>query len=143
MMLFGNAVSLPARKRSRFGTVMSTTAISTAVLLAGSSAFAQNAPARPAQAAADQAGVEEVVVTGSRIVREGYEAPTPLTVVSTEQLEKRADASLADFLNTMPAVAGSYSSTSTQQQIAGAIAGIQALNLRSLGQNRVLVLIDG
>lgn len=143
MMLFGNAVSLPARKRSRFGTVMSTTAISTAVLLAGSSAFAQNAPARPAQAAADQAGVEEVVVTGSRIVREGYEAPTPLTVVSTEQLEKRADASLADFLNTMPAVAGSYSSTSTQQQIACAIAGIQALNLRSLGQNRVLVLIDG
>ena len=144
MILLGNGVSPSARQRSRIGTVMSTTAISTAVVLAaGASAFAQNAPVRPAQGAADAASVEEVVVTGSRIVREGYEAPTPLTVVSTEQLEKRADASIADFLNTMPAVAGSYSTTSTQQQIAGAIAGIQALNLRALGQNRVLVLIDG
>src|SRR6185295_4284819 len=46
-------------------------------------AIAADAAAQQAQAPA----VEEIVVTGSRIVRDGYEAPTPVTVVGAEQLQ--------------------------------------------------------
>lgn len=86
---------------------------------------------------------EEIIVTGSRIVREGYRAPTPLTVVGTEALDSAADPSMVNFLGTMPAVTGSLTPVSGTLGLAGGIAGIQSLNLRSLGGNRVLVLLDG
>ena len=130
--------------------MMSTTAISTAVIIAAAMptlAMAQPAP-KPAQAApkaAQAAGesVEEVVVTGSRIVREGYEAPTPLTVVGTEQIEKAADSNIANMLATMPAITGASLATNQQAGLSPGAAGLSALNLRSLGTNRVLVLLDG
>ncbi len=128
------------RKISRLNAMLSTTAISTAIaIIAGSQApaFAQTAQT------AEQAPVEEIVVTGSRIVREGYEAPTPLTVVGTEQIEKAADSNLIGFLTTMPALTGSATTTSGATSLSPGTAGLQSLNLRSLGANRVLVLLDG
>ena len=125
----------------RKSLIMSTTALSTVVAIMTAPALAQTA--KPTQGAADQSAVEEVVVTGSRIVREGYEAPTPLTVVGTEALEKNADVSLASFLNTMPALAGSSITSSGQSSISPGTSGMQTLNLRSLGASRVLVLLDG
>lgn len=47
------------------------------------------------------ARLEEVLVTGTRIVRDGYQAPTPLTVVSTEEIESSSNSNVASFLNTM------------------------------------------
>ena len=125
---------------------MSCTAISTAAVIAAAMptlAMAQSAPAaKPSQAAGEQS-VEEVIVTGSRIVREGYEAPTPLTVVGTEQIEKAADSNIANMLATMPAVTGAALATNSQSGLSPGAAGLSALNLRSLGSNRVLVLLDG
>lgn len=46
--------------------------------------------------------LQEVTVTGSRIRREGFEAPTPVVVISTEALQNTATSNLADTLNTMP-----------------------------------------
>ncbi len=132
-----------ARNRSRLNAMMSSTAIA-AVMAFSASAFAQStAPAAKSGQTAEQAPVEEIVVTGSRIVREGYEAPTPLTVVSNEQIEKSADANLIGFLNTMPALTGNMTPVSGSTQLSPGIAGLQTLNLRSLGSNRVLVLLDG
>src|SRR5688500_10309415 len=54
-----------------------------------------------AQSAAPLA-VEEVVVTGSRIVRNGNDAPTPVTVASGEQLNMAVPRSLTDALNQLP-----------------------------------------
>lgn len=96
-----------------------------------------------APAASTPAPVEEVVVTGSRIVREGYEAPTPLTVVSSEQLQNSASPNLMSMLNDMPALAGSAMTTNTNGATTNASAGNQNLNLRGLGANRTLVLLDG
>ena len=100
------------------------------------------AAATPAATPAN-AAIEEVVVTGSRIVREGYEAPTPLTVVGAEQLEKRADATIIGFLATMPAISGQAQSNNTTGLNGRGTVGVQSIDLRALGATRVLVLLDG
>src|SRR4051812_45669569 len=93
--------------RTRALTTVSTFAIAAHSLLGAHVAHA--AAAQP-QAAA----VEEVVVTGSRIVREGYEAPTPLAVMNVEALENSATANVADALKDMPVFAGA-ATPATQQ----------------------------
>src|SRR5262245_28853258 len=66
-------------------------------ILGGSigTALAQAAPAAPAEP-------ETVVVTGSRILRDGFAAPTPVTVTSADQIQTSATAFAADYLNTLP-----------------------------------------
>ena len=105
-------------------------------------AYAQSASKGP-QVSDTAAAPEEIVVTGSRIVREGYESPTPLTVVGAEQLENSADSSIVAFLGTMPAISGNATTGNTTQQNGNGGVGVQSLNLRALGPNRVLVLLDG
>jgi iron complex outermembrane recepter protein len=86
--------------------------------------------------------VEEVIVTGSRIVRDGYEAPTPLTVVGVEQIQDSGKQNIADTLNLMPVFQGS-STPATTGTGNGGTSGGNNLNLRALGANRTLVLFDG
>src|SRR3954471_18041456 len=64
-------------------------------ILGGSAgaALAQAAPAAPAE-------VEAIVVTGSRITRDGFAAPTPVTVTTVEQIQSVATNFAADYLNT-------------------------------------------
>jgi outer membrane receptor protein involved in Fe transport len=116
---------------------VSATAISI-VAIAPQQAFAQAAP-QAAQAPA----VEEIVVTGTRIVRNGYEAPTPVTVVGADEMAAQAPPNIADFVNTLPTFSGSLSPATTQASVSNGQAGVNALNLRNLGQVRTLVLLDG
>ncbi len=101
-------------------------------------------PAFAAQTAATTANtteVEEVVVTGSRVVRDGYEAPTPVTVVGLEAIEQNAPAVLADALTKLPQFAGTISAATAP--FSSRTAGTAILNLRNLGTKRTLVLVDG
>ena len=123
--------------------IRSSTALSTALLLATglpAPVLAQTA-ARPQPAA--QEAVEEVVVTGTRIVREGYEAPTPLSVIDSSALENRSDANLAILVAQMPAFAGTGGIAANTTSFSNATPGLNLLNLRSLGTSRTLVLVDG
>ncbi|HVY80351.1 MAG TPA: hypothetical protein VG994_05160, partial [Steroidobacteraceae bacterium] len=53
--------------------------------------------------AQDEAGaLEEVTVTGSRIVRDGITAPTPVTVVNAERFENLGATNIGQVLNTLP-----------------------------------------
>lgn len=100
----------------------------------------------PQLARAQDASPEEladVVVTGTRIVRDGFEAPTPLTVIGTDAIQSAGTQNIADFLNTIPAFSGSITPATTQAGVSGGTSGLNALNLRSLGANRTLVLLDG
>lgn len=106
------------------------------------SAQTASAPASPA-AVQDQAVVEEIVVTGSRIARAGYSAPTPVTMLQTEALANKAPSSLSDALNQMPVFTGSISNSQDRNSNAGRVRTGNYLNLRSLGPQRVLVLQDG
>jgi iron complex outermembrane recepter protein len=86
-------------------------------------------------------GLEEVTVTGSRIVRDGITAPTPVTVVSAERLQNLGATSIGDVLNTLP----SFRATSNPQtaNIQPRAAGTNLADLRGLGTNRTLVLVNG
>jgi iron complex outermembrane receptor protein len=107
--------------------------------LPGGLAYGQAAPA-PAAAAAD--ALEEVVVTGTRIERRGYEAPTPVTVVGSELLVDRAPSTLMDALTELPSMKNVATTGTAGSSVAGT-AGESFVNLRGLGANRTLVLVDG
>ncbi|BBB14534.1 TonB-dependent receptor (plasmid) [Sphingopyxis sp. FD7] len=94
-------------------------------------------PLSQEQAAEDQA----ITVTGSRVVRDGSAAPTPLTVVGAERLEQRAITNVGEALNELPSFRPLV--TPATQQATGGNVGARILDLRGLGATRTLVLVDG
>ena len=91
--------------------------------------------------AAAQQGTEvtEIVVTGSRIVRQDYVATSPIATVTGEATVANADVTLDTYLNTLPQVNPAASSTSNNPSNGGR----STVDLRGLGANRNLVLVDG
>jgi len=87
--------------------------------------------------------VEEIVITGTRVVRDGYTAPTPVSVVGVEAMQSFASPNIADAVRTLPAISSGSSPTTSVSTASTGNSNINALNLRSLGENRTLVLVDG
>lgn len=88
--------------------------------------------------------VTEVIVTGSRIKQNEFNAPTPTVAVSADAIQRSGATNLTDFLRTMPALLGSeddLQNTGSQGYIGST--GLNLLNLRNLGEERTLVLVDG
>lgn len=123
-------------------SLMGTAAVLAALILPGS-AFAQENPPAEEPAPESDTPTPEITVTGSRIVRDGYDAPTPVSVISTKELKAEAPANISDFVNTLPAVRGSTTAASTNGSLSNGAAGINSVNLRNLGAARTLVLFDG
>lgn len=115
-----------------------------AALLTGAAAAAQQAAA-PATAPVAAGPVDDQVieVTGTRVVRDGYQAPTPVSVVTVDELQRSATPNIADFVNTLPAVSGSSTPRTTVTQVGAGRQGINAINLRGIGVVRTLALLDG
>ena len=111
-------------------------------LLAGASALALTGAASAQTAQAPSGTVDEVVVTGSRIVANGYQAPTPVTVMSSVELLKKAPESIAVGLTRLPQFVGTAGSNVTSSQAGTPSAG-NYLNLRRLGSIETLLLLDG
>ncbi|MBW3560425.1 MAG: TonB-dependent receptor [Proteobacteria bacterium] len=86
--------------------------------------------------------VDEVVVTGSRIVRNGNEAPTPTTVLSVEDIQQRNPTNIADYITQLPSM-GIGNTPRTTTLFANATGGANLLSARGLGVTRTLVLLDG
>lgn len=97
----------------------------------------------PQAAASSELELEAIVVTGSRIVRDGYEAPTPVSVVTAIEIAKSAPITIADYVNQMPALSGSTTPRTGQALVGNGTAGANLLNLRNLGPNRTLTLLNG
>ncbi len=111
-------------------------------------AAATAAAAAQADAAPTTSSDPAIVVTGTRIVRDGFQAPTPLTVISEAEIENGAPSNnIADFVNTLPSLAGSTRPSNSRLNISSGQAGINVLNLRNLDNNtngtRTLVLVNG
>lgn len=104
-------------------------------------AMAQQAAPQPQQAEVDDVAAADIVVTGSRIARSGFNAPTPVTVVGEERLAQRAITNVGDALNELPSFRPLV--TPATQQAAGGNIGARVLDLRGLGATRTLVLLDG
>jgi iron complex outermembrane recepter protein len=97
---------------------------------------------------AAQDSLEEIVVTGSRIARRDYSAQSPIVTVDSESFNSRSNVGLEATLNQLPqfTAAGTQaatSSASTPFPQATAAPGAATINLRGLGLNRSLVLLDG
>src|SRR6185312_3445842 len=107
--------------------------------LACGAAFAAIPTVAFAQAAATN--VESVTVTGSRVISDAANSPTPLTIVATEDLKATAPGNLPDGLNKLPVFQGSQ--TLGRPGDGSANFSSNTLNLRSFGGQRTLVLLDG
>jgi iron complex outermembrane recepter protein len=117
-----------------FGTIL--------LLALGFLSFHVGAQTTSAAATNDADALQEVVVTGTRIERRGYEAPTPVTVVGDELLVDRAPSTLMDALTELPSMKNVATTGTAGSSVAGT-AGESFVNLRGLGANRTLVLVDG
>ena len=127
--------SLTARIKARSLTTTSVIAI-----LVGAVA----APTASAQTqTAQDPALDEIVVTGSRIVRDGYEAPTPVSVLGSEELNAMNVVNLADAVNILPGFSGSVSPRTSNGNLSSGATGVSQLNLRGMGTNRTLILLDG
>ena len=103
------------------------------------------APASEAEAPVGEADAtgETITVTGSRVVRDGYSQPTPVTVAPTDELEKATPTNLADALNKLPQFANSVGPASNTQLQGNSGEHGNLLNLRGVGPTRALILLDG
>ncbi len=88
---------------------------------------------------------EEVVVTGSRIVRRDFEANSPIMTVGQELIDNTAAVGIEHVLNQLPQFVPAVTQFETQtiQSNPTTTPGASTISLRGLGSNRNLVLIDG
>ena len=88
--------------------------------------------------------VRDVVVTGSRIRRPDFETASPVVSLDSNTLQQSGTTNITDFLTGYPALIGSSTSAQNSGDRAGIGAtGLNLLNLRNLGSQRTLVLVDG
>ncbi|MGV3590252.1 MAG: TonB-dependent receptor domain-containing protein [Gammaproteobacteria bacterium] len=96
--------------------------------------------------AQDADSLEEVVVTGSRIVRRDFESNSPIRTIDAAQFEEQSGLNIESYLNQLPDYSPANSPVTTQQEINATpvnTLGISSVSMRGFGPNRNLVLIDG
>ncbi len=108
--------------------------VSLASLLSISSALAEETPASSSEAGAPI--IEEVIVTGSLLPRGDFVSKAPISTITSTQFEMSNSVNVESLINSMPQVVGGADRSSTFGQ------GIATANLRGLGENRTLVLIN-
>ena len=87
--------------------------------------------------------LEEILVTGTRVIRDGFESPTPLTVIGEQEIEAATRLNIVDVLRTVPSFAGDQNSHGSARDASNGRQGQSNLSLRGLGAPRTLVLLDG
>ena len=88
------------------------------------------------------ASSEEITVTGSRVKRTNLESLTPVVTVSGADIQAKGLTQAADAFNQLPE-AGVATTSNVNSNFSDDAAGLQLINLRNLGTDRTLVLIDG
>ena len=121
----GNQTTINSEKRKRFSGLASATT---------GDAAAQS------RAVID---IEAIIVTGSRLKRSGYDAPTPVSVITADEIRKATPVTISDFVNQMPALAGSHTLRTTRGLVSDGLSGGNFLNLRNIDLPRTLVLMNG
>jgi outer membrane receptor protein involved in Fe transport len=129
--------NLFARKATLLATVAPMS-----LLLAAVPAFAQDQSLSTTAAdQADDASDTDIVVTGSRITRPNENSTVPVTTVTAAELQQTARVSVGDVLNDLPALRSTFSQANSTRFLG--TAGLNLLDLRGLGTQRSLVLVNG
>jgi iron complex outermembrane receptor protein len=115
-------------------------AVRLAIAFGAASAFAGTAVAQQAQQDEEEtAKVERIEVTGSRIKRTDLEGALPVTVIDRQMIDMSGQLSVSDLLR-----GTTFNSTGSFRPQSGSSAqGTASINLRGLGADRTLVLVDG
>jgi outer membrane receptor protein involved in Fe transport len=100
--------------------------------------LAQNEPANGEDVDEASSYVEEVIVTGSRLRRRDFNAPSPITSVDQEQIRNSGQANLEAAMNQMPQITPSINRSTNNGSN-----GTAEINLRGLGAGRTLVMLNG
>jgi outer membrane receptor protein involved in Fe transport len=147
--------------RARILASVSVGALCVALAAAGAPAFAQNngqgaaPPVAQTPAAEDEnaegEAAERVVVTGSRIVRQDFTANSPIVTVDQDTFENTSTIGIETILNQLPQfipaattqTGGSQFSSGSLEGNSRQTPGASSVNLRGLGSNRNLILVDG
>lgn len=124
-------------------SAVSAIALVAAMNLWGASAFAQDQARKPAAQAQDDdtTDLEEVVITGSFIRGKPEDAPQPVTAVTLQDMEEAGSPTAIDLIKNLTesgAVAGEFN-----RYLGSTPPGAASVNLRSLGQGRTVVLLNG
>lgn len=129
-MINNNNVKGRKKIRTTSKLLMSVSAFSIAMAMGSVSALAQQA---------DDQEIEEITVTGSRLIRRDLNAPSPVTVISDANIRSSGNVTLEETLNEMPQLAADNTSSVNS----GGGSGVLTADLRGLGANRTLVLVNG
>jgi iron complex outermembrane recepter protein len=127
-------MSITQLKRGRGRLLCSTGLVVAGALLASTAAYAQQ-----------EGAIETVVITGSRIaVTSSFDAPTPVSVVSAEDIHLSGTVNVENLLSQSPQFLPSSDGGQTGNTVqANGDSGAAWLNLRGLGEVRNLVLVNG
>ena len=107
------------------------------------SAFAQDAITAP-QGAEDEAPAgREIIVTGSLIRGSSEEAPAPVDVITADELAKQGSPSVIDLIKNLPTSNGVIGDANQFDARSQGNEGVASINLRGLGPQRTLVLLNG
>ncbi len=127
-----------AGERPRFGALSSAVAAALAGLSTAGYVQAQDPPT-------EGQPLEEITVTGSRIVRQDFTANSPIQTVDQQMFEETSAVGVETILNRLPQFVPAVTqfTTGDVQQTATNTVGASTVSLRGLGPNRNLVLING
>ena len=92
------------------------------------------------QATANPKTLQEVVVTGSRIPRAQIEGPAPVVTITSQEIQQRGIVDVPDLMSSLTQNLGALDNN---QSTDGFSPGAQAVDLRGLGPNHTLVLVNG
>jgi iron complex outermembrane recepter protein len=97
-------------------------------------------------AASSEAGRVElstIVVTGTRIISTGFSAPTPTTMLNSQDLQKLAEPNIFTSITQLPSLLGSTGTNTNTFSTSSGMQGLSSFSLRGLLPIRTLTLLDG
>jgi len=120
-------------------------AVQQALMLGGAARAGGLMMSGTAVAQDEEPELEEIIVTGSRLSRSGFDSATPMDVVNVQNAISLGYTDVNEMLISTPALAGSSQVTDVLSGINGANGGegVQTADLRGLGAGRTLSLLNG
>jgi outer membrane receptor protein involved in Fe transport len=113
-------------------------AVAAALLASASSAVAQTVPTAPEDGASSQEAQPEILVTGTRLQQPGLISNSPVTTVDSDEIRLQGSTNVENVLNRLPQV-----TPDANENVSNGSDGTARINLRNLGSNRNLILLNG
>jgi iron complex outermembrane recepter protein len=107
--------------------------------------LAQSPAPRTSASSGSDDQIQEVIVTGSRIAAPNEQSTSPIQVISAQSIETTGKTDISDIITQLPQIFNNGLGQDLGNGTSGlsTAAGVATADLRGLGPNRTLVLVDG